>query len=148
DCNALRTLSESFSDVVGSAGSGSLQAFATKRSNEALAKGIGLGSLGRRLQDSNPEAAEREIHIGRKDRVTIMDDESVRMIEGEKLTKLLSSPFGGRMVGDIEVQNSPGIDLYGDRHVQDLEVESHHRKEITGHDGLDVITHESCPSLA
>src|SRR5215471_2205664 len=125
-----------------------VEAFATNRANESLAERIGLWALRRSLQYPNTKASQREIHVRSEDGVPIMDQASIRMIERKKLTKLLRGPFGGWMLGHIEMQDSARADLHCDEHIQYSEIHSYRSQEISGYDCLGVIANECAPSLA
>ena len=55
---------------------------------------------------------------------------------GENLAELLDGPFGCRMGGHVEVQNSPRTDLHRHEQIKDLELRGDRRAEIASHDVL------------
>ena len=80
-------------------------------------------------------------------RFDLMDDEPIRMRVSENLPELLLGPFRRRMIGNIEMQNSPRVDFHRHEHVQHLKVSRHRQEEIIGDDGVSVIPNESGPTL-
>ncbi len=85
--------------------------------DQPFAKGIGCRCSRRRLEDVNAEAVQFSVEARRKDPVAVVDQESVRVVGGEKLAELLSGPVGGWMGGDVGVQNAAGVDLHRDEDV-------------------------------
>jgi len=56
--------------------------------------GIRLGCSNGRPLNSDAEALQRRVQARREDGIAVVDDESVGMIERQKLAELLSRPFG------------------------------------------------------
>ena len=48
--------------------------------------------------------------------VSVVDHKAVGMIKGQELSNLLGDPFGGGVLGYVEVQDLPRIDLYRDEY--------------------------------
>lgn len=69
------------------------------------------------------------------------------MIERQELAELLQSPFGCRMLGNIAMDDPARTDLHRDKNVENVERRCHGNEEITGYDGLGVVTDESGPAL-
>ena len=78
-----------------------IQTFASDGPNEALAESIRGGCSDGSLERANTKILQCEIDSGGEYRVAVMDHESMRMVECQKLAELLSRPFGRRMVGHI-----------------------------------------------
>jgi hypothetical protein len=76
-----------------------------------------------------------------------MNQKPVPMIKGQKLAELLDRPLGGRMCGDIEVQNSPRTNLHRDKYIEDPKFDRDGNKEVAGDNGLGVISDECRPAL-
>jgi hypothetical protein len=77
------------------------------RSQNVFAVGVRTGVLSAR----NAKVLQRRINGGRENRIAVIDEESVRMIIREKLTKLLNRPFRRRMIGHTNMQNAAGSKL-------------------------------------
>ncbi len=75
-------------------------------SDQPFAKGIRLRCSNGRPQDSDTEALQCRIQARREDGIAIMDDESVRMIERQKLSR----PLGRGMRSHVRVENAPRTD--------------------------------------
>ena len=71
-----------------------IQAFSADGADQSLAKRFRLRRSSRRFQDADSETAHGAIRVSGEDRVAIVDQESVGMIESEELAKLLNRPFG------------------------------------------------------
>jgi hypothetical protein len=65
----------------------------------------------------------------------------------QEFPELLARPVGGRMSGDIAVQNAPRPDLHCNKHIQDLKRSSNGREEIAGDDRAGVVLEEGRPAL-
>ena len=124
-----------------------IQAFPADGSDQPLAKCIRLRRSSRRFQDADPETAHGAVRGSGKDRVAIVDQESVGMIESEELSELLDRPFGGRMLGHILMQDSARTDFNRDKYVNDPEGGGDGNKEVAGDNGLRVIPNEGRPAL-
>lgn len=75
-----------------------------------------------------------------------MNQESVRLVRGEKLGELLDRSVGGGMGCDVGVQNPARPDFDGDEYVQRSESCSDGREEIAGSHTFCVVAHECGPS--
>ena len=53
--------------------------------------------------------------------MSIMQEEPAIALSGKRFPKLLQCPFGGRMFGHIEMDESPGPNLKSDKDIQDPE---------------------------
>ena len=84
-------------------------------SNEPFAVGIRLGCSNGGSQNADTEALQRRVQTRREDGVAVVDDESVRMIERQKLTELLSCPLGSGMRRHVRVENTPRADFHRKR---------------------------------
>ncbi len=76
-----------------------------------------------------------------------MHHESIRVRIGENFSKLLGGPIGGRMGGDVAMQDSPRVDLHRDKHIENLKRRRDRDEEIAGDDRLGVVFHECRPTL-
>ena len=62
-----------------------VQTLAPNGADQALAESVGLGGSGGGADGADAEALQREIEIGRKDGVAVVDHDLVRMVEDEEL---------------------------------------------------------------
>ena len=69
------------------------------------------------------------------------------MIAWDCFTKLLHSPFGGWVRGEIAVPDAPRPDFHEKENIQGSEPSGHHDQEIAGHDGLRVVADKRRPVL-
>src|ERR1700689_5474083 len=77
-----------------------VEALAPDGSDQSFAIRIRLGCANRRFQDPYAESLQLGI-TGRENRIAVVDDVSVWMIERQKLAELLNRPFGSGMVGHV-----------------------------------------------
>jgi hypothetical protein len=64
-------------------GNDEIQTFAAHGSHQPFAISIRLRRPRRRAQYSQPEGTEFFIHLQREDRITIVDEKTIRMIKGK-----------------------------------------------------------------
>lgn len=124
-----------------------VKALSANGSDQSLAKCVRLRRAPRRLQYVQTEASQFGVEPWREDSVAIVNKKTVRMLERENLPKLLYSPFGCRMVGDIEMQDSPRTNLHSHEYVDDLESGSDGHEEIAGNYRARVVSYKSAPAL-
>ena len=84
-----------------------IQTLAPDRSDEPFTIRIGFRRANWRSDRTHPKLLQRCIKRRRKNRIAIVNNDSIRMRLGEDFVELLSRPFGSRMRRDIEVQNPP-----------------------------------------
>jgi hypothetical protein len=72
-----------------------IQAFAPDGPNDSLAESIGGRCSDRSSESANTEIPQRRIDSGGENRVAVMDHESMRIVECQKLAELLNRPFRG-----------------------------------------------------
>src|SRR5215472_3301899 len=77
-----------------------------------------------------------------EDPIAIAQQIAWRSFPREGLPQLLSSPLGGRMSSDTKMQNAPTVMRQHQEHIQDLETDRWHRKEVDGDQGLHMIVEE------
>ena len=58
-----------------------VQTLATDGADEPLAKGVRLRRTNWSFEDAQAEASESSIHVGREDRIAVVDHEAIRMVE-------------------------------------------------------------------
>jgi hypothetical protein len=80
--------------------------------------------------DSHAEAPQFGVEIRGKDPITIMENETIGVVKGQELAKLLGSPLRRRMRGDITVQDPPRTDLHGGKYIQNPKVCGDGNEEI------------------
>src|SRR5271169_6386941 len=124
-----------------------IQALAADRSHQPFAVGVRLRRLHRRPSDPQPEGLQIIVHVGRKNRIPVMNQESVAVDARNRLSELLQGPVGGRMGRDIAVQNAPASHRHDYEHIQHSKSGSDGHQEISGHNGLGVIANKRPPVL-
>ncbi len=101
-----------------------------------------------RLQDCQRHGLDRIIKRPRKDRIAIVDEPTVVVFPRQDFTELLERPFGRWIGRHVGVENSAAPDLHDHENVEHLKTRGHGCCEITGGDGLGVISHKGRPALA
>src|SRR5437879_3880931 len=76
-----------------------------------------------------------------------MDQDTVGMIARNRFAKLLQSPRGRWMRGDVPMLNAPCPDLHQEKHIESTEPCCHQDQEIARDDRLDVIADKRPPVL-
>lgn len=97
-----------------------VEASAADRANQSFAEPVGFGRSNRGLQDAHAETLHLGIEARRKDRVAVVNQKRVRLIERQELAELLDGPLGCGMTRNVGVQNPPRADLHRHEHVQNL----------------------------
>ena len=82
------------------------------------------------------------VNFCRKDRISIMNQESVDVITRDGFSKLLQGSGCSRMGRDIAVQNAATSHFHHHQHVQHSEASRDGYQEVSGHDGLGVIANK------
>ena len=124
-----------------------IQTFPSNGSNQALAVGVRFRATNRRFQDADTVPGQRIVQARREDRITVVNEKSVRMVAWKSLAELLKGPLSGRMCGDVDVNETTGIDLHYSEDVQDSETCRDHGEEVTGDNRFRVIADERGPAL-
>ena len=86
-------------------------------------------------------------HLGAEFGVAVQDGVFVRASIRECLAQLLANPCGGRMRGDVEVQDLAAVVVNDEEAVQQTEGRRWHGEEVQGDDGFPVIPQECQPAL-
>ena len=79
--------------------------------------------------------------------IAIPEEIPRRLVPRERLTKLLYSPRGGRMVGDRHVHDSAAFVSENHQHEQEPTRRGRRDEEVRGGDLADVIRQERAPRL-
>jgi len=66
---------------------------------------------------------------------------------GENLPELLRGPFGGWVIGYIDMQNPARADLHRDQHVENLKRRSDRHEKIARNDRFRMIPDKRRPAL-
>lgn len=124
-----------------------IQTFSPNGADDPFAEGIG----GRR-SDWSPESTDskvskRGVDRLREDGVAIMNHKSILMVIGQKFAELLNRPFGGGMIGYVDMQNPTGTNIHHHEDVEDTKSRGDGNEEIAGNCGLRMVTNERRPSL-
>src|SRR5215813_2910142 len=85
-----------------------VETFATKAAAQSLAHRVRLGGPHRRTQNPYTQIGKTLVDILREDAVTIVDDETIRMIARQGIPELLQRPFRRGMGHDVVVENLAG----------------------------------------
>src|SRR5208283_1540607 len=83
-----------------------IQTLAPQCPDEPLAKRVRLRTADGRSDHCKAEPGHRSIEMGGKDRVVVVDDETIRVVGGDGLAQLLEGPVRGGMSGRVEVDDS------------------------------------------
>src|SRR5256886_17211928 len=75
-----------------------------------------------------------QVFLAQRNRITVMDQETVGMIAGDRFAKLLQGPGCRWMRGDVAMHDAPCPDLHQDEHIESSETGGHHDQEIAGDD--------------
>src|ERR1019366_1506472 len=89
-----------------------VEAFAAKGSDEALAEGVRFWTARRRLEHGEPEGTGSRVERGREDSVTVVQQITPRMLGHDDLAQLLCGPCGGGMRRRVDVEDAAGADLH------------------------------------
>ena len=109
--------------------------------------GVRLWRSGGRAQHPESKSLELLVHLCRKDRVTVTDQETVGMIAWDRFAKLLQGPGCRWMRGDVAMHDAPRPDLHQEEHIESSEPGCHHDQEIASDDGLGMIADKRPPVL-
>ncbi len=90
---------------------------------------------------------DRPIQFIPKLAVPVSNQETIAVIAGNRLAKLLQSPFTTRMCSDIDVNDSTRRVFNNNKHIQDFEAGGDDSEEVAGNDRLGMISHERGPAL-
>ena len=124
-----------------------IQTFTANRSHQPFTVSIRLRRLHRCSQNFEPECPQVVVNFCRKDRIPIMNQESVDVIARDGFSKLLQGPGGSRMGRNIAVQNAATSHFHHHEHVQHSEAGRDCHQKITRHDDLSVIADKRPPVL-
>src|SRR5258708_31258147 len=124
-----------------------VQALSPNRAHQSFAVGVCLRSLDRGFDHAHTEVFQSGVQRARKDRVAIVNDESIWMCPCQDFPKLLCGPCGGRMRHNVAVQDSPRADFHCDKNVQYPKRRRDCHEEVAGDNRLRVIAHECGPTL-
>ncbi len=105
------------------------------------------GRLNARPLRLQARCLEERDHLCIELRVPVEDHLPIEASLGERFSQLLQHPIGGRMAGDVAVQQFAPSLLDHEKAVQELERQRGHGKEIKGHDRLSMIGEEREPAF-
>jgi len=95
-----------------------------------------------RFEKAGTNALLFGIQVGREDGIAVVEQEPAGMVQGQALTELLESPFGGGVVYGVGVENPPRSDLHGDEGGEHLHRCGHGNHEFASDDALGVAFQE------
>ena len=78
-----------------------VQAFSPHRADQPFTVSVRLRCSDRSAKDSQPKILNGLIHFRRKDAITVMDQELIRVIAWNRFAELLSCPLRCRMCGPV-----------------------------------------------
>src|SRR5262245_54098828 len=87
------------------------------------------------------------VELPGEDGITIMDEEAVAMVCGNRLAQLLHSPLRRGMCGDVAVDNTPRRVFHQDKDIEQAKGRGDHHAEVTGDDRLGMIADKRLPAL-
>jgi hypothetical protein len=125
-----------------------IQTLTSNASQKALADGIRFWSAIRCFQNLNLTAfrdARKALPVFA---VAISNQETRPLIEGRSFSKLLCDPRIGWMSGDVEVNDSPGTQLYNEEEIGLAKEQVDNRQEITRPNVFGMVLEKNRPSLA
>ena len=117
-----------------------VQTLATYRPDHPFAEAVRHWTARRRLQNTQPEAADRGVELPREDAVAVMKQITVVGVKSERLAQLLARPGRCRVRRHIAV-NQPSSTALLDHHpyVQEPEGACHAHEEVARHDRLRMV---------
>src|ERR1700756_1079121 len=124
-----------------------VHAFASYASNQPFTMSVGGGHTNRGSQYADTPAFARLIQTGRERLVSIVQKKLVVLIARKRLPQLLQSPLRSRMLGDIEVEQTPRSDLEGNEYIKDTEAYRHGNEEIASDNSTCMVPDEGGPPL-
>jgi hypothetical protein len=98
-----------------------IQALPPQRPADSFTYGVCLWRPHWRSQYSHTHGGHSLVQFSRKDAVMVVDDKSIRMIAGERLTELLQRPFCGPMRRHVEMENLPAAQFNAYEYIKDTE---------------------------
>ena len=119
-----------------------VETFATEAAAQSLAYRVRLWGSHWRSKNPYAQIPKTLVDILGEDPVSIVDNESVRMIARQCLPELLEHPFRCGMGSDVLVENLAGSDLHHDQDVEGAECGGDHHEEVAGHNDLGMVADE------
>src|SRR5258707_9896912 len=110
-----------------------------KAAAESLAHRVRFRGSHRRPQNPYTQIGKALVDFLGEDAVSIVDDESVRMIARQCFAELLERPFRRGMGSDVLVENLAGSDLHHDQDVEGAERGGDHHEEVACHNDLEWL---------
>ena len=74
-----------------------VQAFPPERAQEPLTQGVGLGTPHGGCEGPQPQVAYTLVELLGENGITVVDEEPVHVIRGDRFTQLLQGPWRGGM---------------------------------------------------
>src|ERR1700687_332923 len=124
-----------------------IKTFSSDRAYQPFTESIRLRCPKRSSQDRHAQRLEGRIKLTRVDAVPVVDDESVGLVPGDDLSKLLACPSCGGMIGHVEVSNPAGSYLHDHKDIENSKASRHDDEEIAGPHRLGVISYKCHPLL-
>jgi len=124
-----------------------IQAFPADRSHQPFTIDVGLRRLYGGSYTFQPKCPQLIVNFCRKDRIPIMNQESVDVIARDGFSKLLQGPNCSRMGRNIALQNAATSHFHQHEHIQHAESGRDRHQKTTGHDDLSVIANKRPPVL-
>jgi hypothetical protein len=124
-----------------------VQALSPNRTNDSLnIRPLPRGSRGRKdFLDSHVGYLSAEVTA--EDGIAIAEQVAGELVKGKGFSQLLPRPFRRRMSSHIAVDNATPVMGQHQKHIENLETNGRHSKEVDGDQLLQVILQEGAPSL-
>jgi hypothetical protein len=124
-----------------------IQTFTTNRADQSLGIRILPGRTKRNNNLFDSHVFKSSAKVTAVCRVSVVYQILWGFIVRESFDDLLRSPLGGRMLCDVEMNNSPTMVEYDDKTIHNSKRCRRHCKEIDSSDLAGVVSKESVPCL-
>jgi hypothetical protein len=95
-----------------------IQAFPPQRTDEPLAEGIRLRTLGWGFQHPKSQVAYAVVRQCREDRVSVVDKETIGVVRWNRFTQLLQRPVRGGMRCYTDVEETAGHVFHDNKYIE------------------------------
>src|SRR4029077_16122029 len=124
-----------------------VQALAPNRTNYALDVSPLPGGSGGAQHFVDPHVSHLSTEGIAEDRIAVAQQVAWKLVKGECFSQLLSGPLRGGVGSYVAVDNATPVVGQTQKHIENLETNGRHGKEVDGHQLLQVIFEEGAPGL-